>query len=119
MRISQRINSVQAPIIPIVGEWTRKTPGTISLGQGVVAYGPPSEAIERIQHFADNAENHLYGPAQGIPELLRKIEQKLYADNSIDCKRQGYKIIVTAGSNMAFLNAILAITDPGDEIILL
>ena len=119
MRISQRMQSVQAPIIPIVGEWTRKTPGTISLGQGVVAYGPPPEAIERIQHFADNAVNHLYGPAQGIPELLCKIEQKLYADNSIDCKRQGYKIIVTAGSNMAFLNAILAITDPGDEIILL
>ena len=28
-------------------------------------------------------------------------------------------ICVTAGANMAFMNAVLAITDPGDEIILL
>ena len=119
LQFSQRIQSVQSPIIPIVGEWTRASPGTISLGQGVVAYGPPSEAIERIQYFADNADNHLYGPAQGIPELQLKIEQKLCVDNSIDCHQQGYKIVVTAGSNMAFLNAVLAITDPDDEIILL
>ena len=41
LQVSQHIQSVQVPIIPIVGEWTRESPGTISLGQGVVAYGPP------------------------------------------------------------------------------
>jgi hypothetical protein len=37
---------VQAPIVPIIGDLIRQSPGTISLGQGVVHYGPPREAIE-------------------------------------------------------------------------
>ncbi len=40
------MDAVQAPIIPIVGELIRTTPGTISLGQGMVSWGPPPEAIE-------------------------------------------------------------------------
>jgi len=43
--VSKRIAAVQAPIIPILGEWIRQSPGTISLGQGMVAYGPPPEAL--------------------------------------------------------------------------
>lgn len=114
---SLRIQSVQAPIIPIVAEWTRNNPGTISLGQGVVSYGPPQAALDNIKHFPDKPEDNLYGPAQGIPALQERITEKLLKENGIDCGR-GYKIIVTAGSNMAFLNAMLAITDPGDEVIL-
>jgi aspartate/methionine/tyrosine aminotransferase len=45
------------------------------------------------------------------------IEAKLLTENSIDCT-SGYCVMVTAGSNMAFLNVLLAIADPGDEIIL-
>lgn len=115
--LSQRIQAVQAPIIPIVGEWTRNNPGTLSLGQGMVAYGPPPAVIQKIQHSLQQTENHRYGPAQGLPQLRQRIEAKLLSDNRIDCQR-GYQVVVTAGSNMAFLNAILAITDPGDEIIL-
>ena len=37
----QRMQAVQQPIIPVVGELIRRHPGTISLGQGVVHYGPP------------------------------------------------------------------------------
>jgi hypothetical protein len=40
---SARIQGVQSPIIPVVGEMIRAHPGTISLGQGVVHYGPPPE----------------------------------------------------------------------------
>ncbi len=114
---SLRIQSVQTPIIPIVAEWTRGNPGTISLGQGVVSYGPPPSALDKIKHFPDKPEDNLYGPVQGILALRNLIEKKLLNENGIDCSN-GYKVIVTAGSNMAFLNAMLAITDPGDEVIL-
>lgn len=49
--------------------------------------------------------------------LLELIRTKLRQDNHIDCD-QGYQVMVTAGSNMAFLNVIMAISDPGEEIIL-
>ena len=43
---SARLTAVQTPVIPIVTQWMAETPGTISLGQGMVAYGPPDAALE-------------------------------------------------------------------------
>ena len=113
---SLRMQSVQSPIIPVVGELIRSNPGTISLGQGVAYYGPPPQAIEAIQKFLTDPENHKYKLVQGIPDLLEAIEHKLEIENKIYL--DGSRIVVTAGANMGFVNAVLAITDPGDEIIL-
>jgi aspartate/methionine/tyrosine aminotransferase len=112
-----RMQAVQSPIIPTIGELIRQHPGTISLGQGVVYYSPPPKAIAALSEFLADSANHLYKSVQGIPPLLEAIAAKLQTDNNItidglDC------IVVTAGSNMAFMNAVLAITQPGDEIIL-
>jgi aspartate/methionine/tyrosine aminotransferase len=111
------MQAVQSPLIPIIGELIRNNPGTISLGQGVVYYGPPPEAIALLPEFLADPENHKYKPVQGIPPLLSAIEAKLQADNGIEINKQNC-IVVTAGSNMGFMNAILAITSPGDEIII-
>jgi aspartate/methionine/tyrosine aminotransferase len=114
--MSSRIDAVQAPIIPIVGEWIRQSPGTISLGQGMVAYGPPPEALAAIPEFLAQPGAHRYGPVEGIPALLEALERKLTAENGLDLSRS--RVFVTAGGNLAFVNALLAIADPGDEIIL-
>lgn len=117
MRHSKTLTSVQTPIIPTVGAWLKNTPGALSLGQGMVAYAPPISALQAIQNFGAQPEHHLYGPASGYAPLLEQITQKLSRENHLDLN-QGYQLMVTAGSNMAFLNVLLAITDPGDEIIL-
>lgn len=113
---SLRLRQVQAPIIPIVARWIRENPGTISLGQGVVSYGPPQEAIDAIQEFLRDPENHKYKPVQGIPPLIGAIRGKLASENQIAAEES--QIFVTAGGNLAFNNALLAIADPGDELIL-
>jgi aspartate/methionine/tyrosine aminotransferase len=110
------MQSVQSPIIPIVGELIRSNPGTISLGQGVAYYGPPPEAVDAIEYFLADPENHKYKLVQGIPELLELIEGKLRTENNISTDDS--RIVVTAGANMGFFNAVLAISDPGNEIIL-
>ncbi|MGZ8975421.1 pyridoxal phosphate-dependent aminotransferase [Methylomagnum sp.] len=114
--VSRRLAAVQAPIIPVVAELIRQTPGTISLGQGVVYYGPPGEALAAARRFGHRIEQHRYGPVRGIPELLARIERKLAEENGIGLG--GRQVVVTAGSNMGFLNALFAIADPGDEVIL-
>jgi len=114
---SLRMQAVQSPIIPVVGELIRSSPGTISLGQGVAYYGPPPEAVESIQAFLADPENHKYKLVQGIPELLHAIKYKLERENGM-LVNNANRIMVTAGANMGFVNAVLAITDPGDEIIL-
>jgi aspartate/methionine/tyrosine aminotransferase len=111
------MQAVQSPLIPIVGELIRTNPGTISLGQGIVYYDPPPEAIAFLSKFLTDPDNHKYKAIQGIPPLISAIEAKLKADNGIEINGQNC-IVVTAGSNMGFINAVLAITSPGDEIII-
>ncbi|CAI8972702.1 aromatic aminotransferase [Methylocaldum szegediense] len=111
------MSAVQDPIIPVIAGLIRSHPGTISLGQGVVFYGPPAAAREAIRDFFEKPENQKYGPAQGMPQLLELTERKLAAENGIHVGT-ARRVVVTAGANMAFLNALFAIADPGDEIIL-
>jgi aspartate/methionine/tyrosine aminotransferase len=117
MSTTSRMRAVQPPIVPIVGRWIRETPGTISLGQGMVAYGPPPEALARARAFGAGPDDHHYGPVEGQPELVSVLERKLAQENRILVRPQG-RVVVTAGGNMAFVNAVLAVTDPGDEVIL-
>ena len=108
--------AVQTPVIPIVSRWIAETPGTISLGQGIVSWGPPTEAIAALHAFPASPADHRYGPVEGLPPLVDLIARKLDAENGISPR--GNRIVVTAGSNLAFMNAVLAVTDPGDEVIL-
>ena len=113
---SRRLAAVQTPVIPIISRWTAETPGTISLGQGIVAYGPPPEAVEAARRFGGTLDDHRYGPVEGQPALVEALEAKLAAENSIRV-RPDSRLVITAGGNLAFMNAVLAITDPGDEVI--
>ncbi|MBN1628329.1 MAG: pyridoxal phosphate-dependent aminotransferase [Thermoleophilia bacterium] len=111
------MQAVQIPIIPSVAALIRAHPGTISLGQGVVHYGPPQEAIDEIGSFLADPENHKYKPVHGIPALLEALTAKVRLENRIGMGPDS-AIVVTAGANLAFVNALLAVTDPGDEVIL-
>lgn len=115
---SDRAAGVQSPIIPIVAGWIAETPGTISLGQGVVHYGPPPAALAAIPEFLATVPHHRYIADAGLPELRQAFEGKLRDENGIDAPFER-RIYVTVGANQAFLNAVLAICDPGDEVILL
>jgi aspartate/methionine/tyrosine aminotransferase len=113
---SSRMNAVQAPIIPIVGELIRTNPGTISLGQGMVSWGPPPQAVEAARDAAALMTSHRYGPVEGSPALVEALGAKLREENGLDLDDS--RILVTAGGNMAFLSVVQAITCPGDQIIL-
>jgi aspartate/methionine/tyrosine aminotransferase len=108
---------MQTPIIPVIAERVRDHPGTISLGQGVVYYGPPPQASERTARFFEDPDNHKYKHVAGIPPLLDALADKLRRENRISLSPDN-ALVVTAGGNMGFVNAVLALTDPGDEIVL-
>ncbi len=112
-----RMQAVQTPIIPGVAALIRKHPGAISLGQGVVHYGPPREAIDHIGTFLADPENHKYKAVHGISPLLEALSAKLRSENGITAGPES-AVVVTAGANLGFVNALLAVTDLGDEVIL-
>ena len=115
-RQSQRIASVDLPIIPTIAKMVRDNPGTISLGQGVVSYGPPEDALQALPQQMREAGLHKYQAVSGYPPLVEALTAKLRAENGLDTA--GSEVMVTAGSNMAFLTAVLAVGDPGDEFLL-
>ena len=119
LKLQTRMDAVQAPIIPIIGDLIRQAPGTISLGQGVVHYGPPQAALDAVRAALADPATHEYQNAAGLPALVERLAVKLREENGIDTSRGGETgIMVTAGANMAFMHAVFAITQPGDEIIL-
>ncbi len=119
MHESLRLRAVQSPIIPVIADLIRAHPGTISLGQGVVGYGPPPAALAQLERFLGDPANHKYQPVAGIPALVEALTQKLAAENGIAVgPAHGNRVMVTAGGNNAFIATVLALGDPGDEFIL-
>ena len=117
MEQARRLAAVQTPVIPTVARWIAATPGTISLGQGVVSYPPPPEALEAARALGADPLTHRYGPVEGLAELREALEEKLARENGITVAPDS-RLVVTAGSNMGFVNAVLAILNDGDEVIL-
>ena len=118
LRPSARSRAVKNPIIPTVNTWVKQHPGTVSLGQGVAFFSPPNEALRAVKERLHEKQLDLYGPVQGIPELVTALRQKLEQKNQVQFD-QGQEVFVTAGSNMAFSSLMLALLDPDDEVILL
>ena len=114
-----RTDYIQLPLIPIINELGKNNPNTISLGQGVVFYSPPEATFQYLKLFQENPGNNLYQSVHGIAELLIEIKHKLSVDNNIIYDDNQQSIFVTAGANMAFLNMVLGVTNPLDEIIIL
>ena len=83
MHLPRRITDIQPPVIPILGEWIRSNPGTISLGQGIVSYGPPPEVLQAVQAFGGQLAEHRYGPVEGQPDLLAILRDKLTRENGL------------------------------------
>ena len=119
LKTQSRMDAVQAPIIAVVGDLIRQNPGTISLGQGVVHYGPPRTALAAAQAALDDPATHEYQDGAGLEPLVERLVNKLRRENGIDASPAGgSRVMVTAGANMAFMHVVFAISEPGDEIIL-
>jgi aspartate/methionine/tyrosine aminotransferase len=116
-RFSHRMAEVDIPVMPAIAAMVRDNPGTISLGQGVVNYGPPAQALAALPRLMSDVGLNKYQAIIGHPALIDGFTKKLADENNIHCGTDSV-VMVTAGSNMAFLNCLLAVGDPGDEFIL-
>jgi aspartate/methionine/tyrosine aminotransferase len=112
-----RLQQVQTPVIPVMGELIRAHPGTLSLGQGMVHWGPPPEVLACLQDADPNDPGlNRYGAVQGDEQLLAALARWLQEQHQLDLHDSA--LLVTAGSNMAFNAVAQVLCDPGDELIL-
>lgn len=121
---ARRLAAVLEPVIPRVGALIAAHPGTLSMAQGMVDWGPPPQVLQVLQAELARAQADpiaaasldRYGPMQGDPPLLEALAAHLRARHGLDL--EGAALVVTAGSNMAFQILMQVLCDPGDEVIL-
>jgi aspartate/methionine/tyrosine aminotransferase len=112
------MTAVQDPVIPIVTDLLAQTPGAVSLGQGIVNYSPPSAIYPALETFSADPRNHTYKSVSGIDPLKEQIVRTFESDYGFAIESLE-RVVVTAGANMGFLNALLSVASLGDEVILL
>ena len=90
--------------------------GSINLGQGFPdTDGPPAMLEAARQAIADGVNQ--YPPGPGIPELRRAIARSRWRDRGQRFDPDT-EVLVTAGATEAIAAAVLALTEPGDEVVL-
>ena len=115
---ARRLEQVQQPVIPVMGELIRQTPGTLSLGQGMVSWGPPEQVRQAVAAALQQGDSALdrYGPVAGSEALRESLGLWLQREQGLDLSASA--LLITAGSNMAFNAVVQVLCDPGDELIL-
>jgi N-succinyldiaminopimelate aminotransferase len=91
------------------------TTGAINLGQGFPDTDGPAEMLAAATHAIESGRNQ-YPPGPGIPELRTAIaaHQRRFYGLEVDPDRE---VLVTAGATEAIAAAVLALCEPGDEVV--
>ncbi|HLF39982.1 MAG TPA: pyridoxal phosphate-dependent aminotransferase [Acidimicrobiia bacterium] len=91
--------------------------GSINLGQGFPDTDGPAEVAEAAV-AAIRAGHNQYPPGPGIPELRQAVaaHQRRFYGLDVDPDAE---VLVTAGATEAIAAAILALCEPGDEVVTL
>lgn len=74
------------------------------------------EHIKAAAKLALDQGKTKYGPAAGEPKLRQAIARKLKTENNLDY--QAENVIVTNGGKHGLFNLMLALIEPGDEVII-
>ncbi|MEO8583299.1 MAG: pyridoxal phosphate-dependent aminotransferase [Flavitalea sp.] len=87
----------------------------IDLSLGEPDFDTPKHIKEAAKKAVDENWSH-YPPVAGYPELREAICQKFKRDNNLDYKPEN--IIVSTGAKQSLANAVFAVVDDGDEVII-
>lgn len=103
----------------VIREMTRlgDEAGAVNLSQGLPDYDSPPEVLAAAISAIQSGQNQYTFPF-GLPAFRAAIAEKYRAYNAITCDPET-AITVTCGVSEAMMSAILALTDPGDEVIIL
>ncbi|KAF9612825.1 hypothetical protein IFM89_004235 [Coptis chinensis] len=112
-KLAKRALETETPVMVQIQELLRGVKGAVSLGQGVVHWQPPEQALEKVKEIVWEPSVSCYGADEGLPELREALVKKLNQEN----KLYNSSIMVTGGANQAFVNLVLTLCDAGDTVV--
>lgn len=119
MKVSQRAQEVPASATIAV---TSRAQELKAQGVDVVGFGAGAPDFDTPDYIKDAAIESLkagqtkYTPAAGIPQLRAAIAKKLSKENGLDYSPD--QVIVNIGGKHSVYEAMQAVLDPGDEVIM-
>jgi N-succinyldiaminopimelate aminotransferase len=90
--------------------------GSVNLGQGFPDYPGPPEVLDVARAAIGTADDQ-YPPGPGRPELREAIAAHVQRFRGL-AYAPADEVLVTAGATEALTAALLALLDPGDEVVL-
>jgi len=102
----------------VIREMTRRAlkSGAVNLAQGYPDFAAPTELKEAAKRAIDDEYNQ-YAITHGSPNFRAAIADKVRAYNGIACDADR-NVTVTCGATEAMVATMLAIVNPGDEVII-
>src|SRR5580698_7591076 len=102
----------------VIREMTRRALkcGAVNLAQGFPDFAAPAEIKEAAKRAIDEEYNQ-YAITHGSPNFRRAIADKVRSYNGIPCDPDN-NITVTCGATEAMIATMLAVINPGDEVII-
>ncbi len=118
-RLSKRAMSVgESTTLAIAAEQKRMQAegiNVISFSTGEPDF-PTPDVVKRAGIAAIEANFTKYVQADGIPELRTAVAAKFARDNAINVEPS--QVLITAGGKQAIANALMAVIDEGDEVLI-
>ncbi|MEA5579317.1 pyridoxal phosphate-dependent aminotransferase [Anabaena sp. UHCC 0451] len=119
MKLAARVSQVTPSITLAIAAKAKamKTEGidVCSFSAGEPDFDTPAHIKAAAAKALDEGKTK-YGPAAGEPKLRDAIAHKLKTDNGLDY--QAENVLVTNGGKHSLYNLIVALIDPGDEVII-
>ena len=89
----------------------------LDMSQGVPGTPPPKVLLEALGEYASNPKTCGYCPMVGELKLRSALALEMKAVYGKDSDVNADDIALTAGCNMAFVTAVMALAEAGDEVI--
>jgi aspartate/methionine/tyrosine aminotransferase len=112
----RRLNSIVGFSIDQVAAVAQNDPEILRLENLDTDLPPPPAVIADTQLLLTDNRANSYLPFNGSQSLRESIAHKLKRETGFDYGTGN--VVVTAGGTEGLLDALMAITDPGDEVIL-
>ena len=119
LTISQKCKNIQPSVTLAIDSRAKQLR---NMGLDVIGFGAGEPDFDTPKYIKDAAKDALdagmtkYTPVAGTVELRTEIQEKLLRDNGLDYELTD--IIVSTGAKQSLFNALSAIIDPGDEVLL-
>ncbi len=118
---TRRLSRRTRPFIEsVIREMTRlgAEVGGVNLAQGLPDFEPPAEIVEALRRASAVPGGHQYSFTWGAPDFRAAIAEKYLRFNAmrVDPERE---VTVTCGVSEAIVDCVLALTEPGDEVVIL